>query len=43
MWKRYLHSFKKKIELTVLNMIYMGIKYHAEKSIVHKAEFLSES
>jgi len=34
---------RKKTELIVLNMIYMGIKYNAEKrNIEHKAEFLSE-
>jgi vacuolar-type H+-ATPase subunit C/Vma6 len=42
--KIFAFFLRKKIELTVLNMIYMGIKYHAEKrNIVHKAEFLSES
>jgi len=35
---------RKKIEIIVLNMIYMGIKYNAQKrNIIHKAEFLSES
>jgi len=42
--KIFAFFLRKKIELAVLNMIYMGIKYHAEKrNISHKAEFLSES
>ncbi|MDD5659406.1 MAG: V-type ATPase subunit [Actinomycetota bacterium] len=42
--KIFAFFLRKKIELIVVNMIYMGIKYHAEKrNISHKAEFLSES
>lgn len=42
--KIFAFFLRKKTELIVLNMIYMGIKYHAEKrNIQHKAEFLSES
>lgn len=42
--KIFAFFLRKKTELIVLNMIYMGIKYHAQKrNIEHKAEFLSES
>lgn len=42
--KIFAFFLRKKTELIVLNMIYMGIKYRAEKrNIRHKAEFLSES
>ena len=42
--KIFAFFLRKKTELIVMNMIYMGIKYHAEKrNIEHKAEFLSES
>ena len=42
--KIFAFFLRKKTELIVMNMIYMGIKYNAEKrNIEHKAEFLSES
>ncbi len=42
--KIFAFFLRKKTELIVLNMVYMGIKYHAQKrNIEHKAEFLSES
>jgi vacuolar-type H+-ATPase subunit C/Vma6 len=42
--KIFAFFLRKKTELIVINMIYMGIKYHAERrNIEHKSEFLNES